>query len=83
MLLLQAPLSSENEAMYHVLNDILELTNARVYPSLVPDRCVDKSLCGGALYLWILRMKHASWHPSGPYNFEVALDFWKICASQC
>jgi len=48
MLLLWAPLSSENKAVYHVLNDILELINARVYPSLVPDRCGDKSLCGGA-----------------------------------
>ena len=48
MLLLQAPLSSENETVYHVLNDILELINARVNPSLVPDRCGDKSLCGRA-----------------------------------
>jgi len=33
MLLLQALLSSENEAVYHVLNDILELINARLHPS--------------------------------------------------
>jgi hypothetical protein len=48
MPLLQAPLSSENEAVYHVLNDILELTNARVHQSLVPDHCGDKSFYGGA-----------------------------------
>jgi hypothetical protein len=47
MLLLQAPGYSENEAVYHVLNDILEFINARVHPSLVPNCCGDKSLCGG------------------------------------
>jgi hypothetical protein len=48
MLLLQVPISSENEAVYGVLNDILELIKARVHPSLVPDHCGCKSLCGGA-----------------------------------
>jgi hypothetical protein len=30
--------------------------------------------------LWVLGSDLASCHPSGAWNFDVVLDFWKICA---
>jgi hypothetical protein len=50
MLLIQAPVSSENEAVYHVLKDILELINARVHRSLVPDG----TLLAPTILRWLL-----------------------------
>jgi len=48
MHLLLAPVSFVIEAVYNVLKDILEHTNARVHKTLVPDHWGDKSLYGGA-----------------------------------